>query len=175
MPYYKQLGEGLEKLRKTTKNKIAEVAKAGGDISKVRVNSKALKEVMTGYERHHQIMLSIMQKNETFQEIMEWALKQTPPLDLGFNDFRKNIIILAKEQHGYHNLTTKQMDELISKIELVYSNGKKSINSRIEKLETLINKNKNFERAYKDLKLIIEDETKRIIKEVIQVQNASLK
>ncbi|MEP0263338.1 hypothetical protein [Dokdonia sp.] len=176
MPYYKQLGEGLENLRKTTKSKIDEVAKAGGDVSKVKVNAKALKEVMKGYERHHQIMISIMQKNPTFQKIMDWALQQTPPLDLGFNDFRKNIIILVKEQHGYHNLRTEIIQEMVSDIEKVFDNGLESITNKIGGLDNIISVggNKNFRKAYNRLEKIIEQETKIIIEKVIQIQNSSL-
>ncbi|WP_431165788.1 hypothetical protein [Tenacibaculum halocynthiae] len=160
MPYYKQLGEGLEALRKT-----------GEKIEKV--SSKELKKVMKGYERHHQVMVSVMKDNPTFQKIMDWALKRNPPLDIGFNDFKRNIIILHKEQHGYHNITTGVMRKKISNIDLIFDKTEKSIN-KLEKMILNPKDEKAHLKAFNQLKNILKREEKSIIKEVIQNKTGGL-
>jgi hypothetical protein len=163
MPLYQDFGEGMLSLRQTIKD---------GE----KITAKELTEVMKGYERHHQIMVNIMKDNPTFQKVMDWALSRKPPLTIGFNEFRKNIIILAKEQHGFHNLRTKKMHEIVDKIDEIFKKHSKELNIKIGELEQIINvgNEKQYLKAFNQLKKIIKIETELIIKKVIQVQNTKL-
>lgn len=132
---------------------------------------------MKGYERHHQIMLNIMKENPTFQKVMNWALSRKPPLTIGFNEFKQNIIILAKEQHGYHNLMTKEMHFKMDKVKKILDKSEKLINVKIDNLKKrLVNdKPETFLEAFEEIKFILKIEERRIVKEIIQVNNAKLK
>lgn len=168
MPDYKHFGEGLEGLRK----KVIKIE----DVKKRRIKNDEIKKVMEGYERHHQIMVSLMKDNPTFQEIMEWALSKKPPLDIGFNEFNQNIIILHKNQHGYHNLRTKKMHEMVDEIDGVLKKSTKELSEKIEELGKLIENGneEQYKRAFGLLKKILKEENELITKKVIQVQNAKL-
>lgn len=166
MPQYKNFGEGMLRLRKVVK-----------DNPKVKITMEQVGEIMKGYERHHQIMFNIMKDNETFQKIMEWALSRKPPLTIGFNEFRENLIILAKKQHGYHNVRTKKMNKKVDKINDVFNDAIREFNMKINKLEDLVKNTENndlLEEAFYDLKDILQEETETIIKKVIQIQNSKL-
>ncbi len=156
MPKYKNFCEDMIKHRNSGK----------------KITDKALREIMKDMRRHHIIMANVLQKNEVFQKIIQWGKNQNPPLGIGFHDFRKNIIILHDKQHGFHNKATNLMQKEILRLNDIFNNTEKKINS----LEELIKSgtDKNFKRAYKRLKEILLDEKESIIKKVIQNDNGHL-
>ena len=158
MPLYKNFGEGMERLRKL-----------GPD---GKITNKMLQEVMKDMRRHHMIMSNVLKDNEVFQKIMQWALTRVPPKKIGFNDFRKNIIILHDSQHGFHPTASGLMNKKIKDINNIFNQTERKINSLKELVE--LGTDKNFSKAFNRLKNILEDEQNSIIKNVIQKENGHL-
>ena len=136
------------------------------------ISEEAFKLMMKEMRRHHQIMSTILKDNPTFQKIIEWGLRQETPLNIGFNDFGKNIILIADAQHGFHKVATSEMTKNINKLEDIFDETER----RINKLDDLIKDGteENFKRAYFELTKILEREEKSIFKYVIQKENGHL-
>ena len=152
MPLYKNFGEGMERLRKL-----------GPD---GKITNKMLQEVMKDMRRHHMVMSNVLKDNLVFQRIMQWALTRVPPKKIGFNDFRKNIIILHDFQHGFHPTASKLMNDKVDDLNRIFNQTEQKIND----LERLINNqnSESFEEAYEALIKILKEEKLSIVKNVIQ-------
>ncbi len=154
MPKYKKFGEGMEKFRGK------------------KITSDQLKDIMENMRRHHIIMANVLQKNEVFQKIMQWAKSQVPPKGIGFHDFRKNIIILHHDQHGFHNAATSIMQKKVRNLNNIFNETEKKIDHLKELIEH--GTDKSFREAFFELKIILKDEKYDIIKNVIQKNDGAL-